>query len=962
MASNDFLIYYQNVRGLRTKCLDLFNNVLASNYDVLLFTETWLQDDVLDSELCDARYDIFRCDRDLRLCSKSTGGGVMICIRRELGATLVRDWFTGTAESVCLRIPGQLISSKNDLFLIIVYTPPNPSGFSERMKNILDNINKVFRNHPFCNYLLVGDFNLPIIKWNHDGHTILQQGGSELQNCAENLVDRLHFLNLRQYNYITNSKNNTLDLCFSNLPLTVTQPTHPLLKEDTYHPSITIDILDLKCKPFKEKRLSRFSFHKGSYEDINRYFSSVDWPRVLSGDCIDDDIDDFYNVLRECCQLYVPISNCSSTKSHYPVWYSRALIRIIKRKNAIHKKWKRYRNPRDYDEFSLLRDRVKTVQAKCFEDFTKKAENIIKTCPKYFWTYVKSKRRGSSYPKQFSLENDVFSEGQDICNAFNGFFESVFIPSTTTNNYQHLDLIDYGSSNAVSTVNISPALVEKLLSRLDKNKGAGCDGIPPLFLANCAKTLAYPIYLLFHKSLKQGTFPSEWKKSYIIPIHKKGSKAVITNYRPISIINTIAKVFEKVVYDGIYQTITQRLPLTQHGFLKGRSTTSNLALFTNYVLEQMEGGGQVDVIYTDFEKAFDRVDHSILIRKLNSLGIHGDLLRWITSYLSNRSQAVILGGYCSDFVSVPSGVPQGSHLGPLFYNAYIFDINDCFSNAKHLLYADDKKIFLKVNSTSDCLAIQKDLDTLTSFYARNNINISIKKCQCISFSRKKKPIIFDYSFDGVIIGRAEVVRDLGVWLDGGMSFSHHIEKVVNRSYRNLGFVIRTCKPFTSLTSIKVVYYAYVRSILEYASPIWSPIYRVHKDRIEGIQKKFLKHLNYILKRRKMDYIANCRELKLMTLEERRTMLDMGLLYDILHGRLDCPELIERLSLCVPRRRTRHTNLFAVPCHKTNYGQNAVLTRIFNTFNKTFTAMDPFIHRSKGSFKQSIKNIVVSKNG
>lgn len=206
------------------------------------------------------------------------------------------------------------------------------------------------------------------------------------------------------------------------------------------------------------------------------------------------------------------------------------------------------------------------------------------------------------------------------------------------------------------------------------------------------------------------------------------------------------------------------------------------------------------------------------------------------------------------------------------------------------------------------------------------------------------------------------MRDLGVWLDGGMSFSHHIEKVVNRSYRNLGFVIRTCKPFTSLTSIKVVYYAYVRSILEYASPIWSPIYRVHKDRIEGIQKKFLKHLNYILKRRKMDYIVNCRELKLMTLEERRTMLDMGLLYDILHGRLDCPELIERLSLCVPRRRTRHTNLFAVPCHKTNYGQNAVLTRIFNTFNKTFTAMDPFIHRSKGSFKQSIKNIVVSKNG
>lgn len=178
------------------------------------------------------------------------------------------------------------------------------------------------------------------------------------------------------------------------------------------------------------------------------------------------------------------------------------------------------------------------------------------------------------------------------------------------------------STESLSKIAIPAATVEKYLKALDPDKGAGSDGIPPFFWLSTARTLSYSISLLFNMSLNKITFPSIWKRAHIVPIHKKGSKSKIENYRGISILNTIGKVFEKIVFDVIYPTVCKEIPPNQHGSLKRRSTITNLACFTNYVLSNMERGGQIDVIYTDFEKALDRVDHGILIRKLRGMGIH----------------------------------------------------------------------------------------------------------------------------------------------------------------------------------------------------------------------------------------------------------------------------------------------------------------------------------------------------
>lgn len=517
--------------------------------------------------------------------------------------------------------------------------------------------------------------------------------------------------------------------------------------------------------------------------------------------------------------------------------------------------------------------------------------------------------------------------------------------------------ISYTSDN-LCDLQVSEYTVKGILSSIDKTKGSGCDGIHSIFLSQCAESLAFPITHIFNDCLQQGICPQIWKQAYITPVHKKGSKSCIDNYRPISKLNILSKLLEKVVYNSIYPTLSRAISERQHGFMKNRSTTSNLTSFTDFVLNGMEKGGQVDVVYTDFEKAFDRVDHIILLAKLQALGIRGNLFRWVQSYLSNRSQAVVLGGFKSDFISIPSGVPQGSHLGPLFYNVYIHDINSCFQNSHHLLYADDKKVYMKIRSIEDCILLQNDLTNLQTYYDRNNIAISIGKCQCISFTRKHKPISFNYNFNNVTVQRVELVRDLGVWLDSKMLMSHHVGITFSKAYRNLGFVLRTCKAFKNVNSLLVVYYAYVRSILEYASPIWSPCYITYKQKIERTQKIFLKHLNFRNKIRFNDYTENCRHFNLLTLDERRSLMDMSLLYDLLRGRLDCPELLARLALAAPRRRTRHTPLLHVPPHSTNYAQNAVLSRLPRLYNKKFSEVDIF-SGSKLLFKNNIKKVILT---
>ena len=250
--------------------------------------------------------------------------------------------------------------------------------------------------------------------------------------------------------------------------------------------------------------------------------------------------------------------------------------------------------------------------------------------------------------------------------------------------------------------------------------------------------------------MDQGTFPSIWKTCSVTPILKSGDPALVSNYRPISILPHLAKIFECIIYNCIKRPLNHILIPQQHGFRPGKSTVTSGVYFSTFINDSFEMGQQVDVIFTDFSKAFDSVDHGLLINELESLGIGNPLLSWLRSYLSDRKQFVKIHNVCSDPIIVSSGVPQGGHLSPLLFNLFINSISNYVSNVKVLLYADDIKFFHRIKVSEDFCLLQDELNKFTDWASHLGLSLNLSKCHVITFSRSRTPILHNYSFNGTI--------------------------------------------------------------------------------------------------------------------------------------------------------------------------------------------------------------------
>ena len=253
----------------------------------------------------------------------------------------------------------------------------------------------------------------------------------------------------------------------------------------------------------------------------------------------------------------------------------------------------------------------------------------------------------------------------------------------------------------------------------------------------------------------------------------------------------------------------------------------------------LESGSQVDVIYTDFSKAFDRVNHIILLAKLEALGITGSLLRWMDSYLTSRTQRVKTKGTYSSLIAVTSGVPQGSHLGPLlFFNVFVNDIGAGIINSKFLLLADNLKPYRTIESLNDALQLQGDLTRVAEWCALNRMELNAPKCRVLTVTRHKTGVVYRYSINNEALDSAQSIRDLGGVIDRSLSFTEHYCCVINRASKMRRYIKRTAANFPDPRALTALYTALVRPHLEYASPIWSPSTCKHVDGLEAVQRRF----------------------------------------------------------------------------------------------------------------------------
>ena len=346
--------------------------------------------------------------------------------------------------------------------------------------------------------------------------------------------------------------------------------------------------------------------------------------------------------------------------------------------------------------------------------------------------FVNSKRKFKEDIPELTVRNaddnsvSVTNGPTERAKVLSDFFTSTFTKEVVT----------VVSSNCVTStledIAITVEDVYERLTNLNIGKSPGPDTIHPRMLKELANELCKPLEIIFSKSLSEGKLPDDWKKADITAIHKKGDKHAPENYRPISLTPICSKILEKIIRDKmeVYLISNNLLSGKQFGFMKGKSTILQLLKVLDDWTEAVDARLPVDVIYTDFQKAFDSVPHSGLLQKLTSVGIKGKLHAWIQSFLSNRKQRVKIKGCTSEWMEVLSGVPQGSVLGPLLFIIYINDIVDTLG-CHCYLYADDMKLYKIIQSNDDCISLQSDMDRVVEWSSDWKIKLNIAKCKVI---------------------------------------------------------------------------------------------------------------------------------------------------------------------------------------------------------------------------------------
>ena len=340
-----------------------------------------------------------------------------------------------------------------------------------------------------------------------------------------------------------------------------------------------------------------------------------------------------------------------------------------------------------------------------------KAVKNVKNNPRYFYSYAKSKNKlKSTVGPLLNSSGELTFDPQEMSDILQHQYASVF--SNPNSSKKKNPCISCNLQSILEDFDFTRKDIEKVIDEIDANSSSGEHDIPAVLLKKCKQALSHPLLLIWRDSLDRGYVPKIYKQQHITPVHKKASKAEAENYRPISLTSHVIKIFERLVRKHIVQhlEINQLICKNQHGFQKCKSCLTQLLPHIDYIIKNLQNNTDTDVIYLDYAKAFDKVDHQILLQKLHSYGIRGKLHEWLKSYLSDRWQTVVINGHHSAPSKVISGVPQGTVLGPVLFIIYLNDLESCIKNCVVSNFADDTRLKKAINSVEDTKVMQKDLE------------------------------------------------------------------------------------------------------------------------------------------------------------------------------------------------------------------------------------------------------------
>ena len=807
------------------------------------------------------------------------GRGIAVYIRQDIIArpfhAPILDCFQ---ESVWLKIHHGNKSTPTTIGCI--YRSPNCTEVNTMaLSRIVDSLGTLKTD-----VVLVGDFNFPTINW------------SDENAIGTRRIDRAFQIAVND-NFLTQTVNRPTrfrdgqtpaldDLVITNREELIKNIEYlpPLGKSDHICMDIKIAVGKNTSNNSQVTKDTKLMYHRGDYTCMRSKVMQVEWVNELKNKSAEASWQFFKDIIiREttaCVPTSAPGKGRRIKKSHYTNKETRDQIR---EKNRCWKAYLGVRSGERWHTYTKARNKLRQLTRQQKAEFETKVADESKTNPKAFWSYVKSRTTPKERIADIINKNGEFcSSDTEKANILNQQFASVFtqepvlqdLPETT----QHPDLLQ-----AMQYLQIDEKDVLKRLQYLDVNKSAGPDQIHGRVLKELASVVAAPLTEIYQKTLNEGTVPSDWKKAIVSPIYKKkGNKQEPVNYRPISLTSIACKILEGIIREHIltYLKDTSQLAPEQHGFLPGKSCTTNLIETMDYVTEQMDDKKPVDIIYIDFSKAFDKVPHRRLLVKLESLGFNDQLLKWIKSFLTGRTMSVKINQSLSDELDVSSGIPQGSVLGPVLFVTYVNDLPRNISVPSNML-ADDLKLIHSVKHVEDNIRIQGGIDQVATWCVTWLLEPNASKCSALHLGKTNRKHQYTININGKVLPlpNTAMERDLGVLIDEDLNFKAHVKEASTKANKIL-WTIKRAITSRSEDIIRKLYCALVRPHLEYCNQAVILKNKAEQESLERIQRRATKLINT---ENTHTYEERLHNIKLHSLKYRRDRGDLIQVYKYLNG-------------------------------------------------------------------------------
>lgn len=857
-----------NIRSLNAHHSQLEADFEHSDIYLLGLVETWLQPHIPVGLFNISGYDLIRQDRK----NNKRGGGVGCYIRNDLDWSHIDDASkynisTSNIEVLSCKI---IRPFQKTLMITITYVPPK-AIWSETIEHL--NLLSSMAESTGFDWVLMGDFNADMTRDN--------------TASAKNLIDLSHRYQLRQLittpTRITINTQSLLDHIYTNIAPQMTESG--VIKYGISDHDLIYIIIKKKTtsRPKKENFTCR-NTTKFSTERLQLFLDNCKWDEYIKMKSVNDGWEILYKNYIEALDTIAPLTTVKNAKPR-KLWTTPSLLQQIRKRDTLKTQSDSLLNNKAYIEYKKVKNQVKRDTIKLKRNYVMKRIGDARGNPKRYWNELNNLFNPCTSSRNETVH--LQDKGLDIplnqtpC-FMNKFFSKVgsnLASIITLDNAAYVnDLKHIIDNQRHRLISWRPINREELLIQIDSiniNKNSRINKINAYLFKECLYCSVDKVCILFNKILTSGCFPDQWKKACIIPIFKSGNRKQVNNYRPISLLPLIGKLMEKLLHKQIYNFLDNSNFFTpyQGGFRPGLGTTETITTMLEYIYENFNLNLITATVYFDLSKAFDSIDHTLLLLKLEASGITGNCLKLLKNYLTNRTSTCYINNLTSTEEMIDYGVPQGSTLGPLFFIIFINDIANYINNVKLSLYADDRAFYL---SGTDKQVIINELSSAANQFDRwcqlNRLTLNQKKTKSVIYtpnrSIKNVNHLTPITIGNNAIDRVHEFKYLGIILDSKLTFDSHIRMIKQKSLHKLHILKKIRWTLTTRDALTL----YKGSILPYLD-IGNLFYCAsNKSSLNSLQVIQNRALKVIYSRKEWTNTETAhRRSKLLTLEDRRNM-------------------------------------------------------------------------------------------